>query len=259
MPERGGRFRAPRCRIDVSFEDIPDSDSRSSKRGLSMSLSVNPCLKASVWVGETFLFLIRMHSFRRLRFFPMLDNGGASGVPFGEYRGYIKVLAECYLGAKFRAKLDASDLTQETLLKAWKDREQLRGKSDGEIAAWLRSILAHTLANATRDLQRQKRDMNRERSIDAALEESSAMLKNSLAAEVSSPSHHARREETLAKLADALEKLTKPQRESVLLRHGRGLSLTEIARSTGRTHGAVALLVHRGIQRLRRTMRGAKP
>ena len=184
----------------------------------------------------------------------MLHDGGASSVPFGEYRGYIKVLAECYLGAKYRTKLDASDLAQETLLKAWKDREQLRGKSDGEIAAWLRSILAHTLANATRDLQRKKRDIDLERSIDEVLEESSAFLKDFIAAKIPSPSHHARQAEALGKLAEALEDLPASQREAVLLRHAGGLSLAEIAERTGKSTGAVSVLVHRGVRRLRDVM-----
>ncbi len=181
----------------------------------------------------------------------MKNENEVSGVPFGEYRGYLKLLAECYLGAKYRSRLDASDLTQDTLLKAWKDRDQLRGTTDGEISAWLRSILAHTLANATRELQSQKRDIDRERSIERSLEESSVFLKDLLAAEVPSPSHYARREESLGKLAEALDEIPASQRDAVLMRHARGLSLAEIAGSTGRTPGAVAVLVHRGILRLR--------
>ena len=181
----------------------------------------------------------------------MGNENESTGVPFGDYRGYLKILAECYLGAKYRSRLDASDLTQDTLLKAWKDRDQLRGTTHAEISAWLRSILAHTLANATRELQSQKRDIDRECSIERSLEESSIFLKDFLAAEVASPSHYARQEETLGKLAEALDEIPASQRDAVLMRHARGLSLAEIAGSTGRTPGAVAVLVHRGILRLR--------
>lgn len=181
----------------------------------------------------------------------MASESGATSVPFGEYRSYVKLLAECYLGARYRSRLDASDLAQETLLKAWRDRDQLRGTTEGEISAWLRSILANTLANATRDLQSQKRDIDRERSIDASLEESSLFLRDFLAARGPSPSHYARQEEALDQLAAALDRIPASQREAVLLRHARGLSLAEIARITEKTPGAVAVLVHRGIQRLR--------
>ena len=56
------------------------------------------------------------------------------------------------------------------------------------MAAWLRRMLACNLADALRDLGRQKRDAARERPLDAALAESSARVEVWLAAEQSSPS-----------------------------------------------------------------------
>ena len=44
------------------------------------------------------------------------------------------------------------------------------------MAAWLRQILANNLANAVRDLGRAKRDVGRERSLEAALDTSSSRL-----------------------------------------------------------------------------------
>ena len=64
------------------------------------------------------------------------------------FRGYLHVLARLQLHARFQGKLDASDVVQETLLKAHDALDQFRGHEPGELAAWLRQILARTLADS---------------------------------------------------------------------------------------------------------------
>src|SRR2546421_12543582 len=92
----------------------------------------------------------------------------------GRLRAYLRLLAGLHLDPRLQAKLDPSDLVQQTLLQAYQARGQFRGQSEGELLAWLRQILARALANAARDLGRAKRDVARERPLGAAVEESSA-------------------------------------------------------------------------------------
>jgi RNA polymerase sigma-70 factor (ECF subfamily) len=56
------------------------------------------------------------------------------------YRSYLRVLAGAHVGPRLQAKLDASDLVQEALLKAHGTRGQCRGKTEAERLAWLRRI-----------------------------------------------------------------------------------------------------------------------
>ncbi len=79
-----------------------------------------------------------------------------------------------------------------------------RGSTDAEMAAWLRQILAQNLAHAVRDHGRDRRDIGRERSLEAALEASSIRLEGWLAAEQSSPSQLADRNEQLLRVANVL-------------------------------------------------------
>lgn len=149
------------------------------------------------------------------------------------------------------ALIDPSDVVQQTLLEAYQAREQCRGQQPAQRAAWLRQILARNLANAARDFGREKRDVARERSLEAALDESASRLDAWLAAEQTSPSQHLAREEQVLQLARALAELPPLQREVVVLRHCQGWALADIGRHLERTPAAVAGLLHRGLTQLR--------
>jgi RNA polymerase sigma-70 factor (ECF subfamily) len=167
------------------------------------------------------------------------------------YRDYLCLLARSRLDARLRGKLDPSDLVQQTLLEAYEARDQFRGEGSAQQAAWLRQILARNLANAVRDLGRAKRDVALERSLEAAVQESSARLEAWLAAEQSSPSARAERKEQAVRLAQALARLPEAQREVLVLRHLEGLPLAAISEQLGRSPASVAGLLHRGLKQLR--------
>jgi RNA polymerase sigma-70 factor, ECF subfamily len=173
---------------------------------------------------------------------------------FERYRQYLHVLAEMHLGAPLRTKVDASDLVQISLLEAHRDWHKAKFGSEGEFLAWLRTILAHNLANEARRYRSQGRDMTRERSIAAQAEQSSAQLVKMLASEQSTPSQQAVRNESADRLAAALGQLPPAQRKAVLLKHFQQRTVEQIAVELGRTEQAVGGLLKRGLQRLREIM-----
>jgi RNA polymerase sigma-70 factor, ECF subfamily len=167
------------------------------------------------------------------------------------FRSYLLLLARLRLPPMLRGKLDASDVVQQTLLEAHQAQDQFCGQTVGVQAAWLRQILARNLANAARDLGRAKRDVARERSLQAELDQSASRLEDWLGAEQSSPSQRAERHERAVRLAEALGALPENQREAVVLRHFHGLSLAEIGARLDCTTAAVTGLLHRGLKNLR--------
>jgi RNA polymerase sigma-70 factor (ECF subfamily) len=175
---------------------------------------------------------------------------------FERFRDYLKLLVRLQFGVRPSARIDPSDLVQQTLMEAFEKRAQFRGSTDDEQAAWLRTILARNVADAFRAQGRLKRDVNRERSLDQDLDESSARLGRWLAADQPSPSEHARLHEQAILLADALARLPELQREAVILRYWQGCSLVEIASSLDRTESAVAGLLKRGLKYLRTELDG---
>jgi RNA polymerase sigma-70 factor (ECF subfamily) len=177
-----------------------------------------------------------------------------------QFRSYLLLLARLRMQRRLQGKLDASDVVQQTLLQAHVGWEQFRGRTAGEQAAWLRQILARVLANAARDHGRDKRDVGRERSLEAALDESAARLEVWLTADGPSPSEEAQRHERAVRLADALAGLPDSQREAVVLRHFHDRSLAEIAAELNCTTAAVTGLLYRGLKALRQRLQsGGEP
>jgi RNA polymerase sigma-70 factor (ECF subfamily) len=167
------------------------------------------------------------------------------------FRDYLLLLARASLGSRETALLAPSDMVQQALLEAVRKRDLFRGQSDAELAGWLRQILACTIADALRARGRARRDVSRERSLEQAIEDSSARLEAWLAADQSSPSERASREEDLLRLATALAGLPEDQRQAVELKHLHNHSVAEIAQAMGRTETAVGGLLRRGMTHLR--------
>jgi RNA polymerase sigma-70 factor, ECF subfamily len=170
------------------------------------------------------------------------------------FRSYLLLLARVRLDRKLQAKLDASDVVQQTLLEAHQAIESCRADDVAAQAAWLRQILARNLANAVRDLTRTKRDVRKERSLNADLGASADQLDGWMAAEQSSPSQKMERHERALRLAEALAQLPDTQRDAVVLRHFQGLSLAEIAEELDCTTAAVTGLLQRGLKNLRNSL-----
>jgi RNA polymerase sigma-70 factor, ECF subfamily len=175
------------------------------------------------------------------------------------YRPYLRLIARLHLPAALRGKLDPSDVVQDALVKALRYLGQYRGRSEAELAGWLRQTLAATLANAARDWARGKRNACREVPLEREVHDSSARLEAVLAADQTPPSLAAARHEDLLRLAAALEALPDAQREAVTLYHLRQVPLDQIAARMDRTPAAVAGLIKRGLRRMRGSMAAPDP
>src|SRR5438045_3061422 len=88
---------------------------------------------------------------------------------FVHCRNYLSVIARAQVEKRLQAKVDASDLVQQTLLEAYRDFCKFRGGTEAEWLAWLRGILNHNAANFIRHWQTTgKRQARREVALGAA-------------------------------------------------------------------------------------------
>ena len=175
--------------------------------------------------------------------------------PLEGYGDYLHLLARLQIGPGLRAKLDASDVVQQALLQAYAHRDQFRGRTEAEWLAWLRTILANTLNAAARRFGAEARDLGREQSLEADLEQSSSRMQVLLAADQSTASERAVRGEEVLRLARALACLPADQQRVVELHHLKGLPVADVADQMGRTKPAVVGLLFRGLKRLRELLR----
>lgn len=171
------------------------------------------------------------------------------------YNNYLSILANTQLDKRLRARVNPSDVVQETLLAAHRDFSDFRGQSTAEFVAWLRQILVNVLHGVVaRHVKASKRDIRREISIDQVarnVDHSAVQLLNLIAADGSSPSLQVQHDERAALLANRLGELNPDYREVILLRNVQGLSFEEVAAKMNRTSGAVRMLWLRAIDQFK--------
>jgi RNA polymerase sigma-70 factor (ECF subfamily) len=184
------------------------------------------------------------------KLFELAKNGdrNAQGMLLDHFRPRLCQWARRRIEGKLRARIDESDVAQQSCLSALRNFHQFGGANLDEFAAWLRQIHEQNVRDAIRDhTVYEKRAVSKEARADDLL----------LAApgRRASPSQRAIQAERAAKIAQALEDLSPPQREAVRLRHLEGCSLAEIARRLDRTQAATAGLLKRGLAKLRERLK----
>lgn len=161
-----------------------------------------------------------------------------------DYWAYLRLVASRTVSADLRQKIGVSDVVQETLLAAHRDRDQFHGQSEPELKQWLVRILSYNILDAEKALRRRCRDTNREirgTEANAAL----AFVDPQL-----TPCRCAQRSEAHFELVAALDRLPAHYQEVVILRAIEGLSFVETASRTGRTCDAVRHIWVRAIKQL---------
>ncbi len=181
-------------------------------------------------------------------------DDAALGALLDLYRNYLRLVARSLMGVALRTKLEPSDLIQETFLKAHREFAAFAGQSEREFVAWLRRILARTLADEVKYHRRKGRDLGRQESLDQLLERSGLAVENALASHATSPSEGASRREQAVLLADAVSQLPADYREVFILRTLEHVPFDQIAPKMGRSVGAVRMLWARALEKLNRLL-----
>jgi len=164
------------------------------------------------------------------------------------HRAYLKILSRRHLDGRLAARIDDSDLIQQTCLSAFRNFNKFQGTAEGEFVAWLLRIHEQNLQNVLRDnVHAQKRAVGREQSLD-----NSQLGQRGLPTEsAATPSRRAMQGERAVQLALALDKLPESQCEAVRLRHLEGWSLAHIATKMQRSEDSVVGLIQRGMKKLK--------
>ncbi len=184
----------------------------------------------------------------------MIEEGVVDNDTLERCRAYLCTLARLQLPSELRGKLDPSDVVQQTLLIAHEKLDQFRGRSEAELRGWLRQILRNHLLGVHRRFRKQGRDVSREQSLESVAPDPSAIPRDRLSSDPSSPSQHASHQEELRRLTDALAQLPDDQRRAVEMHHLKGLSVAQVAEALDRGKPAVVGLLFRGLRKLRQLL-----
>lgn len=150
---------------------------------------------------------------------------------------------------------EARDLTQETFLQAFRHLASFRG--DADLRTWLYRIAVNQARNRWRWWKRRRRD--RTVSLDApAAEGNDAPLSAGLACDAGlDPERQALARERELALHAALQSLSRPYREVIVLRDIEGFSYEEVATTLDLNVGTVKSRLSRGRNELRRRLEGS--
>ncbi|HEY2146755.1 MAG TPA: sigma-70 family RNA polymerase sigma factor [Pirellulales bacterium] len=171
---------------------------------------------------------------------------------FAACRNYLAVVARAEVGSWLRAKVDASDLVQQTLLDAHRGLANFRGQSEAEWLGWLRQILSHNAADFVRHYgEAAKRKAAREVPLATADSQQTNPMRFEPAAAIETPSEMLMRRETELQLADAIAALPEDYQEVIVLRNLQRLPFDEVARRMSRSRPAAQMLWMRAIRSLR--------
>jgi RNA polymerase sigma-70 factor, ECF subfamily len=170
---------------------------------------------------------------------------------FEHCRAYVSLIARAQVGSWLQAKVDHSDLVQQSLLEAHRALDQFRGTTDGEWLAWLKQIVHHNAADFVRRYgMAQRRKAGREVSLDAPRNNDSSGPTRDPSDPGQSPSQIVLRSEEQMEISRAVAQLPPDYQEVIILRNLERLPFDEIAERMGRSRPAVQMLWMRALKKL---------
>jgi RNA polymerase sigma-70 factor (ECF subfamily) len=164
------------------------------------------------------------------------------------FRDYLRILSLKWIAIDLRDQIDPSDLVQETMVRAHRDRHALRSQSTAEKAAWLREALANLLTDRFRELNKPTEFSHTD------LDRSSVNMEQLCAMTKTNASSLVEREERAVVAARLLSRLPPDQAEAVVLKHCEGWPVEAIGRHMNRSPEAIGGLLKRGLRELRKLL-----
>ena len=168
---------------------------------------------------------------------------------FSAVRQQLVTLANQGVDHQLQAKIDGSDVVQETFIDAVRGIGAFRGETRADWLAWLRGILVHRMADTRRHYDdAKKRRVTREVPLDQSL---------AIFADDTSPSGRAMRHESEERLERILRRLPEPDELVIRLRNQLDLTLVEVASALGCSRNAASKRWLRALRHLRQELERA--
>ena len=161
--------------------------------------------------------------------------------------GRLLAYVRLRLGRELRSRLESRDILQAAMVKSLEHLHELKADNTGSLMGWLTRIADNEIRDRADYHQRQRRDAAREMPLDDDAPVR-ALTRSALSRVIL--------DEQAQRLEDALESLSPPHREVILLRKFEELSFAEIARRLGKSEDACRMLLARAMTALTMKMAG---
>jgi RNA polymerase sigma-70 factor (ECF subfamily) len=177
----------------------------------------------------------------------------ARGALLQRYRGRLRRMVALHMDRRLAARLDPSDVVQETLAEADRRLDDYLAGRPLPFYPWLRQLAWDRLVEQhRRHVRAGRRSVLREQAEPIALPDGSvAELAGRLFAPADGPSAALRRDELVGRVRVALAALPERDREVLVLRYLEQLSAQEVGAVLGVNEGAAKKRALRALQRLR--------
>jgi RNA polymerase sigma-70 factor (ECF subfamily) len=171
------------------------------------------------------------------------------------HRPDLHAFVEFHLDPRLRARMDPSDVVQETHLEVVRRMDDYLRRRPMPFHLWLRKTAYNRLLNLRRDhLHRARRSVSREVALP---DRSSLLLAGPLLGGTSTPSQRLEQRERAERVRQAVARLSEADREILLLRHADELPYEEIACLLDIEAAAARKRYGRALIRLQRTLSDA--
>ena len=164
--------------------------------------------------------------------------------------GRLLAYVRLRLGRELRARLESRDILQAAMVKSIEHLHELKADNTGSLMGWLARIADNEIRDRADYHQRQRRDAARELPLDDEAP-IPALTRSALSRVIL--------DEQAERLEAALEALSPPHREVILLRKFEELSFAEIARRLGKSEDACRMLLARAMTALTLKMADTHP
>jgi RNA polymerase sigma-70 factor (ECF subfamily) len=168
-------------------------------------------------------------------------DDAAMGDLMQTHRERLKQMVRLRMDPRLAARVDPSDVIQETLTQAAQSLPQYLEDQPIPFYPWLRRIAWQQLVHLhEQHLDAEKRTVRREQHhVWSVFDQSSIQLANAIAGGFSSPSAAASKKEIRQRVQAALQELAETDREVLLERYVEQLSIKEIAAVLVTTEAAI--------------------
>jgi RNA polymerase sigma-70 factor (ECF subfamily) len=146
------------------------------------------------------------------------------------------------MGRSLRARLESRDILQATFLKSFQHLDDFEGQDGRSLLGWMMRIAEHEIRDRADFHHRQQRDAKQEEDLGGHAEVLAARSRSALSRLIL--------DEQSARVEAALESLTEPHRQVILLRTYEELSFPEIANIIGKSDDACRMQYARAMTAL---------